>query len=424
MSVSPTPSGRPSPSHRRDGHLTTQNKPLRLPGILVGLTIFSSVWLNIGPKNVSPVDVMLGVLLVAYLPAVWSVRNARFQELARQIGPPILAYLLLGLLLLTFVGGTWLTLFKDAVSFSYFFIVLAVLLKTRRTPDLRPAFLGLYAGLFLLVGATLTVGEGSRATGFGRNANTPAIWLAEAAILLLITGRPKNLLLRSAMISMAAFALLQTSSMGGLTALVAGAVYFLIARGNHPMPVQLTATGLAAGLSFLLLPYLSSITKVTRETGVDRLDRSQSSRQTLWTAAWENWLDNPMGMGPGGFANAKIVTFTRNGFETHNDYIGILTDYGLIGLVIFLILLYRLFMASPRTRPFVVTMAVWSATHGGINMRSSWIFLGLALAWEYWDKRNAEQNAHDPPGIETSDATQSVVTTDVRPRWAPPRPQT
>ena len=71
---------------------------------------------------------------------------------------------------------------------------------------------------------------------------------------------------------------------------------------------------------------------------------------------------------------------TGHGYETHNDYLGMLVEAGLIGLIVTLLLYAALWSAGGRiTRSAIVFIATTATFHNIINFRHYWIFLGLAL---------------------------------------------
>lgn len=396
-------------------------RPTLFPGTLIGISLVLLVAINVGPYNISPIDAAMALIAVGYIPLILGVKNLEFARVAFAVGLPMATYLFVGLLLLTLVGGFWLGLFKDAVSFSYLFITMAVLMKCRRRVNMTPVFLGLYAAILILFAVTMA-SSSMRATGFSVNPNSPAILLAGAAVVMAITGRPRNVYLRVLMIVIAFVSILQTGSLGAVAAMMAGLIFYGLSRSGMSTPAQILSGLVGVLLAFLALPLVSQFTRFSRETGVDRMERSQNARFDIWTHAFETWMENPLGVGPGGYSKSAGLFNPVRIPEAHNDYVGVLVELGLIGLIILLWIFASMFFISAAARPLVVVAATFAATHSSLNMRSNWILFAIVVAWAYWEKADRSTVTQPMAHTQRPSLLPSVGVTGGQPQGSVPRP--
>ena len=147
-------------------------------------------------------------------------------------------------------------------------------------------------------------------------------------------------------------ALLLSGSRGGLVALLAEVFFLLILTTETKSYGQI---GLKVGLTVLLFAtIIVGAMLVGGESSLTRLAETAASndittnRTHIWNVTFEvikNYL--PFGTGLGGFAVAYTQFDTMNGIErveqAHNDYLQILTDAGIIGLLIGAFFVFRLF---------------------------------------------------------------------------------
>jgi O-antigen ligase len=135
-------------------------------------------------------------------------------------------------------------------------------------------------------------------------------------------------------------ALLRADSQGGLVALAVGAVFAVIFGGSARRLITPVVAGLLTlgVVDYLFLAPASSLTE------------GGASRQDLWRVALHVSHDHPFfGVGAGGFtqvepsyaiSNLSLVRIdlVAKAYVVHNTYLNVLTDYGLIGLALFLAL--------------------------------------------------------------------------------------
>ena len=135
----------------------------------------------------------------------------------------------------------------------------------------------------------------------------------------------------------ASAALVLTVSRGGWIALsVAGVVWALVGLGGS-WGRRLT---LSVGLLLFIVASVGA-GYVALPTVKDRLDpmvtyRGERTRPFMWEAAWKLWQDHPIWGSGGGSYEVLFEEYRPLGFRdapqsAHNDYLNILSDYGLVG---------------------------------------------------------------------------------------------
>ncbi len=180
---------------------------------------------------------------------------------------------------------------------------------------------------------------------------------------LLFTGaiaRDKRLIYLTA-IGLMGIALLLSGSRGGLVSLLAMVVFILILTNKSRGSGQIA---LKIGLAVLLIAVLvggsvliggeSSLTRFA-ETAVS--NDITTNRTHIWNVTLQIIKNNlPFGAGIGAFAAAYTPYDTMNGIErveqAHNDYLQILADAGIVGLILaglFIFWLFRTGLESIKT---------------------------------------------------------------------------
>ncbi len=171
---------------------------------------------------------------------------------------------------------------------------------------------------------------------------------------LLLTGaipRDKRLIYLTA-IGLMGISLILSGSRGGLVSLLAMIVFILILTNKNRESGQI---GLKIGLTVLLLVVIaggaifiggeSSLTRFA-ETAVS--NDITTNRTHIWNITLQVIKHNlPFGAGIGAFAAAYTPFDTMNGIErveqAHNDYLQILADAGIVGLILAGFFIYQLF---------------------------------------------------------------------------------
>ncbi|HSU24999.1 MAG TPA: O-antigen ligase family protein, partial [Pyrinomonadaceae bacterium] len=172
--------------------------------------------------------------------------------------------------------------------------------------------------------------------------------------------RPDKRLLYFTAIGLMGVALLLSGSRGGFVALVAEIILvILLTTGQEGR----RKTVLKIALSLALLTavvggavYVGGETSLTRIAETASTDDVTTGRSHIWHVASEMIAANfPFGAGLGAFGVAYTPFDNLSGLErveqAHNDYLQVLTDAGLVGLVIgafFLVVLIREGIGTPR----------------------------------------------------------------------------
>ncbi|MGI9055568.1 MAG: O-antigen ligase family protein [Pyrinomonadaceae bacterium] len=157
-------------------------------------------------------------------------------------------------------------------------------------------------------------------------------------------------------------ALILSGSRGGLVALVAEVCFLVILTTKTKNYNQFV---LKIGLSVALVAIIvvgailvggeSSLTRISETVGSDNVT---SGRTEIWNVSLQiikNYL--PFGAGIGAYSVAYTPFDTFNGLmrveQAHNDYLQVLTDAGMVGLIIgaaFLFLLFRTGLKNVKTK--------------------------------------------------------------------------
>lgn len=359
-----------------------------LPEVLFSLMIVGTLFINAGPMNIAPVDALVVVGGFILLPAAQRYWVPRFGDVFMAFGVPVLAYLLIGLALLAFVGGNFVIWLKDAFSFSSFFVCFGLLVFTRRRPSFLLPKIALIGSLFWLLSSQFAVQNDLRNQGMLPNPNHTGNWYAGAIVLMIVFAFPRIRLVRWLIIAAAIYGIQWAASLGSIGTALLAVGYAFMQKLRVRVPVQIVSTLAAVPLVFyVMVPWLQGFTSYAEETGVDRFEDTSNGRLDIWRTALESWQSQPMGLGPGGFSDSKVYILAVNGAEAHNDYIGVLTDYGAFGLIAWLVALTGLFLVGRTARPLVIYLAASSIAHSVFNFRHIWVFMALAFAMDYWNSQ-------------------------------------
>lgn len=164
-------------------------------------------------------------------------------------------------------------------------------------------------------------------------------------------GREKRLLYLTA-IGLMGIALVMSGSRGGLVALIAELVFLAIISTKNRTPAALfVKIGLAAALiaaiavGTILIGGDSTLTRIAETAGSKD---PTSSRLQIWATTLDVIKQNPvLGAGWGAFGVAYTQFDPLNGRErveqSHNDYLQIIADAGIIGAVLGILFLFFLF---------------------------------------------------------------------------------
>jgi O-antigen ligase len=262
-------------------------------------------------------------------------------------------------------------------------------------------------------------GGGYRVSGASKNPNLAASYMMTSFFVLLASPWPRP---RPARLGAAGFLLLAvyvTGSNGALFGLIAGMAVLAVAaclRGSRTPRQHLQVVGaamvigvamLATGLVLVGIPQVgvADVQAVAaQERGgllqgnLGRLDRSVSSRLTIWSNAW-NGTGSRVLVGVGPDAAPKIPFGARTvGRGLHNDYLAFLIERGLLGLLGLLAFCAIMLQWSGRLlAPWpqedaggrwsaaglagaVVANLVLATNHESFHFRHVWVLFGLVWA--------------------------------------------
>lgn len=169
-------------------------------------------------------------------------------------------------------------------------------------------------------------------------------------------GRDKRLLYIVA-IALMGSALLLSGSRGGLVSLVAAILLLVIlttrAKGRKDFVLKAAMSGLLLLAAIGGAVFVGGDTSLTRFSDAAATDNLSSSRNQIWAVTLDVISNHlPFGAGLGAFAQAYTKFDTASGLErveqAHNDYLQMLADAGLVGLVIGALFLFWFFREAVR----------------------------------------------------------------------------
>jgi O-antigen ligase len=158
------------------------------------------------------------------------------------------------------------------------------------------------------------------------------------------------------------YCLLLTGSRGGMVAFVVGSfvLYFITAKRIDLMLflksfISIIFIVILLSIAYAMLPESSKQgieLNLIGRAGSESLSEYSSGRLEIWAAGLLLFIRNPLfGSGWGTFAE-------KVGVSSHNDFLNCLTTLGIIGFVLFLLILYRIFRSALYYRQYS-TENIW-----------------------------------------------------------------
>ena len=264
----------------------------------------------------------------------------------------------------------------------------------------RAAFQAYILGAMVALGSLLMNYQAASQEGFQRisatatGENEMALILALAmpvAWYLAITGSRGFLgivfkLVNFAFIPAAFMGIFLTASRSGFLAMVPTCL-FMLASLMHRKPQQvIVAITVLVGISIALVPMIPErtllrITSSGEELRADSLD----GRWAIWREAIEVIADQPF-LGVGSFAFRAAANET--GKITHNFALSLFAELGVIGLLLFVLLLVIVVWEHRRLpvwnrwfwATILVSWLVMNLTHNFEHLKTTWFFLSIAIA--------------------------------------------
>ncbi|MFA5080830.1 MAG: O-antigen ligase family protein [Candidatus Paceibacterota bacterium] len=236
--------------------------------------------------------------------------------------------------------------------------------------------------------------EASRPAGLIGNANALAIFLSFVAFLLYFLTSKKRLLIKCIVFFLLYFVFFFTGSRKGLLLvamiiLLIGIDYLIWQKARiSPKRCMVVFLVLVIFLGFCFTKF-SVISKDV--LGVQRVEAllrgedrwSAQTRYLMIDQATNLWLEKPfLGWGGGGFAiNSGFGTYS------HNNYVELLSNYGLVGFCLYYAFYVYLFAIGWSLRKeylsrvgFLIIIMLFILEWGFVSLgdKTSWILLGIA----------------------------------------------
>ena len=300
------------------------------------------------------------------------------------------------------------TLAQDIYLYVWF-ALLCVLLDRKE----RIALLALTWALMLLVvvsseGVVPGVTGSNRLEFTFRNPNRAAAYLTFSFFILYHPAIPWLLKLPLAFVTFTAVSTTGSSAgyigLGmGIAASVGVFLYMSTPRHFRPLyPLGLIALALlAASSTWWVGKDMVSIVEEFTPSGADeRVERSATTRQEIWSVGLETFKEHPLGIGPASFHKQIESGFGSKGtIELHSDFVAALVERGIVGFIGFLLLILWVVVAIIRLLNVTAEHGdrgdkVWSAgisgacaayyfysiTHEALHHETFWLMLALLVS--------------------------------------------
>jgi O-antigen ligase len=172
--------------------------------------------------------------------------------------------------------------------------------------------------------------------------------------------RDKRLIVITA-VGLMGIALVLSGSRGGLVALLAAVVFLVLitskAKGGNQVALKTALAGLLIVVIVFGSIFIGGESSLTRFAETARSYDFSTNRIHIWKVSIDVITANfPFGAGIGAFAAAYTASDTMNGMgrveQAHNDYLQILADAGIVGLILaglFVFFLFRTGITAART---------------------------------------------------------------------------
>ena len=317
------------------------------------------------------------------------------------------------------VNWFWWTQIPDpkfllsSIFYLYDFLVVVVILTLAKefgTDFWRFTRIGLVTMLVAELGVILFLPEfrGIRATGTFNNPNQLGYWsLLTAACYLSLKGGRGQPSAGLTFFDLGVLGLLGYVSTQSLSkaAMISCAALFIAAvclQGALPRVRFAIAGMLLVGTIVIVDKGADDIQEWFAEGStklvMDRLDDIGRQDDDSWEGRgydriWEDPEYLVLGAGEGG-----VNRFDSPANEIHSTFATVLFSYGILGLVLFLLLLWLIFRhAELRYFVYFVPICLYGLTHQGLRFTLLWIFLGLVFARTRYDQPRAVTASHASP---------------------------
>jgi len=214
----------------------------------------------------------------------------------------------------------------------------------------------------------------------------------------------------------AAGAIILTGTRGALVSVIPAVIYMIFSFRKFTLRWRMIVFGAAVLVLLLLarldlsqqMSRLASITEsISGGSGGDRLN----GRLDVWEAGWDVFTKNPvLGVGGGAFPVATLSYGLpsgdhRNGIIAHNTYLSVLSETGIVGILLFGGILATIISALRRCPKgergaFVASFCVWAIGAFELSFEFRWqtwlLFMLIMVASAATEKQRLRQPAVNP----------------------------
>ncbi len=253
-------------------------------------------------------------------------------------------------------------------------------------PLIKGALLSLSGGCVLLsvlqVGgsAAMSVAQG-RVSALSQDANNlgSVLSLGMIALLGLAYGRNsqdgKIGLLAWICFGSLATGVVLTGSRGAFLSLVAGIMCLIARPGHSTVRLKVGFIAILATCCLVWAAYENDAVRIRWERTLEK--GSMSGREKILPVAWSMFTEAPIvGWGPGNNIAELGYRFGRKKVDTHNGYLWVLTETGLLGAVPYMIALWLCWVAAWRAR---------QGPEGSLplSLLTCVLLVNMSLTWHY-----------------------------------------
>ena len=222
-------------------------------------------------------------------------------------------------------------------------------------------------------------------------------------------------------------ALLGIALSGTRTALLAsvvGMAFGLASLTRLRLAARVAIFVLLAAIILFLLPYVQTLESFQRlgTTGTELTSGDLNNRTNNWSEGFASFYEHPLlGVGSNMYRSINSLAKTAEGKVSHNSYLSVLVELGLIGFVIFAIILGIAFTNAWRQPKWqswfwLTVLAVWSL--GAFTLtwearKSTWLFLSFIVVSAAITNRKKELAAYPATRL-TASRNQSAISQKAR----------
>jgi len=205
-----------------------------------------------------------------------------------------------------------------------------------------------------------------------------------------------------------------------LLASVVGMAFGLASLTRLRLAARVAIFVLLASIILFLLPYVQTLESFQRlgTTGTELTSGDLNNRTNNWSEGLASFVEHPLlGVGSNMYRSINNLQKTAEGKVSHNSYLSVLVELGLIGFVIFAIILAIAFMQAWRQPKWqswfwLTVLAVWGL--GAFTLtwearKSTWLFLSFVIVSAAITNRQEEPAVYPATRL-TSPGNQTAIT--------------